>query len=155
MFGQQLSEIKPREKGCNTFSQPRKQNEAPRRGTILAVRSHGHDNFSRSLHETPRGSRPKSPREGPRKSLRESPREIPLEGPRESSREGSRGIPHDSASDQPESARGNQRDNSRTYPPPVIHSLSSECPLCSRPHALSSCETFKRKSYQERLELMF
>ena len=186
-FGQHLSETKPREKSCQRFSQPRKQNEAPRRGTTLAVRSQGHEDFSRSPHKTPRGSRHESPRQGPRESprggpresqresprkrprespressrggLRESPRKSPCEGsrerPREGPREGTRGSPRESSSDQRESARGDQRDNLRTYPPPDIHNLSSECPLCSRLHALSSCETFKRKSYQERLELMF
>ena len=135
------------------------------------MRSQGDEDFSRSLHETARGSRHESPRQGPRENprggLRESPREGPPESPRESPREGSRerpregpregtrGSPRERSSDQRECAHGDQRDNLRTYPPPDIHNLSSECPLCSRPHPLSSCETFKRKSYQERLELMF
>lgn len=31
----------------------------------------------------------------------------------------------------------------QTFPPPDVHTLSSVCPLCSGPHTLSSCKSFK------------
>ena len=59
--------------------------------------------------------------------------------------------------------RGNQncrektqrQEASSTFRPPNSGlSACPECPSCSKPHVLSGCEDFKKKSYEERLQVM-
>ena len=127
---------------------------------FISERSNGSVNARESAREIPREGpreRPRgSPHEDPGRRSHESSSVLPRESPRIITREITSneqcGI---TRGDRHGNTRSSERHAQQTFPPPVVHTLSSVCPLCSGPHALSSCESFKGKLYQTCLDVMF
>ena len=129
MFGQRLSSNSSRSKSGSRPQQTSK-NDNPRRGTTLAVRSVG------------------APESRHMRAL-ESPREIRdniVDRPRDDSH-------GDITTDKCISLGAHYAP--RSYPPAEVYTSSPQCPLCSRPHFLKDCITFRAKTYQERLDVLF
>ena len=126
MFGQRLSTNSLRSKS-GSRPQQTSMNDNPHRGTTLAVRSVG---------------------------ALESRHARALESPRDGSHGDSSRIAHRDVTTYKCISLGAHY-APRSYPPPEGYTSSPQCPLCSKPHFLKDCITFRAKTYQERLDVLF
>ena len=125
MFGQRLSTNSSRSKSGSRPQQTSK-NDNPRRGPTLAVRSVG---ALESRHA----------------SALESPCEIRdniVDRPHDGSHGDSSRIAHREVTTDKCISLG-ARHAPRSYPPPEVYTSSPQCPLCSKPHFLKDCITFR------------